>query len=58
MKKPKTIPSTVHFPPPLKQKLKKEAKEQKRSFHQHVIFVLQKHAEGMAQTAEAAGAGA
>jgi hypothetical protein len=55
MKKPKTIPSTIHFPNPLKQKLKKEAKEEKRSFHQHVIRVLENHVEQVAQS-QAAGA--
>lgn len=45
MKRSETIPQTIHFPKKLKHKLSRDAKEQRRSLQQHVVYILETYVD-------------
>lgn len=42
MKNEKKVPYNLRLPRPLKTKLEKQARDEKRSLNQHIIFVLER----------------
>ena len=44
MRNEKTVPYNLRLPDPLKKRLEKLAKEQKRSLNKHLIYILERAA--------------